>query len=61
VEHKNVFGLTASLNIFNLTDGRAIYNRTVYSGLRNNSPVLFIEDRDLSVQPIFNLQLTGNF
>ncbi|PCH62402.1 MAG: hypothetical protein COC19_02895, partial [SAR86 cluster bacterium] len=61
VEHKNVFGMTASLNIFNLTDGRALYNRTVYAGLRNDSSVLFIEDRDLSIQPIFNFQLTGNF
>jgi len=61
VEHKNVFGLTASLNIFNLTDGRALYNRTVYAGLRNDSSVLFVEDRDLSIQPIFRFQLTGNF
>lgn len=61
VEHKNVFGMTASLNVFNLTDGRAIFKRTVYTGLRNNSSVLFIEGYKLNVQPIFTFKLTGNF
>ncbi len=61
IEHKNVFGMTANLNVFNLTDGRAIYQRTVYSGARDSSPVLFVEDRNLSVQPIFRFELTGNF
>lgn len=61
IEYKNLFGMTANLNVFNLTDGRAIYNRIVYTGPRDNSPVLFIEDRNLSVQPIFRFELTGNF
>ena len=61
VEHKNVFGLTARLNVFNLTDGRALFNRTVYTGLRDDSSVLYIEHRDLSVQPIIGFKLTGNF
>ena len=61
IEHKNVFGLTASLNVFNLTDGRSIFERTVYDGPRNTSPVLFNEAQDLSVQPIFRFELTGNF
>jgi len=61
IEHKNVFGLTASLNVFNLTDGRSIFERTVYDGLRNSSAVLFNETQDLSVQPIFRFELTGNF
>ena len=61
VEHKDVFGLTVNLMVFNLTNGRAIYHRTVYNDLRDSSSVLFIEDRDLSVQPIFRLQITGNF
>jgi hypothetical protein len=56
-----VFGLTVNLMVFNLTNGRAIYHRTVYNDLRDSSSVLFIEDRDLSVQPIFRLQITGNF
>lgn len=61
VENKDVFGLTVNAQIFNLTDGRAIFHRTVYSGLRNTSSVLFTENRNLSVQPIFQLRITGNF
>jgi len=61
IEHKNVFGLTASLNVFNLTDGRSIFERTVYDGPRDSSAVLFNEAQDLSVQPIFRFELTGNF
>ncbi len=61
VEHKNILGMTASLNVFNLTDGRSIFERTVYDGLRDRSDVLFNEYQDLSVQPIFRLELTGNF
>ena len=61
IEFKDLFGMTASLNVFNLTDGRAIFERTVYDGLRNSSPVLFNESQDLSVQPIFRFELTGNF
>jgi hypothetical protein len=61
VEHKDVFGMTVNLLVFNLTNGRGLYHRTVYADLRDNSPVLFIEERDLSVQPIFRLQIKGNF
>jgi hypothetical protein len=61
VEHKDVFGMTVNLLFFNLTNGRAIYHRTVYTGLRDSSSVLFTEDSDLSVQPIVRLQITGNF
>ncbi|MFK7865658.1 MAG: TonB-dependent receptor plug domain-containing protein [Pseudohongiellaceae bacterium] len=61
IEHKNFFGMTASLNVFNLTDGRAIFERTVYEGLRNSSEVLFNEAQDLSIQPIFRFELAGNF
>ena len=38
-----MFGLTVNLNVFNLTDGRAIFDRTVYTGLRDRSPISFIE------------------
>jgi hypothetical protein len=53
--------MTVNLLIYNLTNGRAIYHRTVYTDQRDSSPVLFIEERDLSVQPIFRLEITGNF
>jgi hypothetical protein len=61
VEHKDFHGLTLNLQIFNMTDGRAVFYRTVYDGLRTDGNVSFSESRDLSVQPIFRLQLTGNF
>jgi len=61
IEHKNVFGMTAKLSIFNLTNGRARFERTVYDGYRDRSAVLFREYRNLSVQPIFNFNLSGDF
>ncbi|MDY6981794.1 MAG: TonB-dependent receptor plug domain-containing protein [Pseudomonadota bacterium] len=61
IEHKDVFGMIVNLNVFNVTDGRWIFHRTVYTDRRDNSPVLFIENRNLSVQPIFRLQITGTF
>ncbi len=61
IEHKDVFGMTANLTIFNLTDGRARQDRYVYAGYRDRSPLLFREVQDLSVQPIFNFRLTGDF
>ncbi|MEO5706531.1 MAG: TonB-dependent receptor plug domain-containing protein [Alteraurantiacibacter sp.] len=61
VEHKNVLGMTANLNVFNLTNGRSLYNRSVYGGYRDRSPLLFTERRNLSVQPIIKLTLKGNF
>ena len=61
VERKNFHGLTVNFQIFNLTDGRAIFYRTVYDGLRTDGNVRFNESRDLSVQPIFRLTLKGSF
>lgn len=61
IEHKDVAGMTANLNVFNLTNGRALYNRAVYAGYRDRSPLLFTERRNLSVQPIVQFTLKGNF
>ncbi len=61
VEHKDLWGLTLNIQVFNMTDGRSIFERTVYDGLRTDGNVSFVEMRDLSVQPIFQLRLTGNF
>ena len=61
VEHKDFYGLTLNFQVFNMTDGRAVFYRTVYDGLRTDGNVSFIETRNLSVQPIFQLQLSGNF
>jgi hypothetical protein len=61
IEHKDVFGLTVNLNVFNLTDGRGLYHRIVHTGLRDRTPISFYEDRNLSIQPIFRLQVKGSF
>lgn len=61
IEHKDVLGLTVNFQVFNITDGRSIFHRTVYSGPRDTAPPLFVERRNLSVQPIFRLQVTGSF
>lgn len=61
VEHKDVFGLTVNFQVFNLTDGRALFDRTVYDGLRTEAPILFTEHRNMSVQPIFRFQVRGSF
>ena len=61
IEHKDVFGMTANLTVFNVTDGRAVQDRFVYDGYRDRSPLLFRETQDLSVQPIFNFRLSGDF
>lgn len=61
VEHKDVFGMTANLTVFNLTDGRAVQDRFVYEGYRDRTPLLFRETQDLSVQPIFSFRLSGDF
>jgi hypothetical protein len=61
IEHKDVFGLTVNLNVFNLTDGRGLFNRTVYDGYRDTAPILYHERRNLSVQPIFQLRVSGTF
>ena len=56
-----MFGLTVNLQVFNLTDGRALFDRTVYDGFRDTAPILFTEHRNLSVQPNFRLQVKGSF
>ncbi|RIV87935.1 TonB-dependent receptor plug domain-containing protein [Aurantiacibacter zhengii] len=61
IEHKDVFGMTANLSVFNLTDGRARQDRFVYAGYRDRSPLVFRETQNLSVQPIFSFRLSGDF
>lgn len=61
IEHKDVFGMTAKFTVFNLTSGSAIQDRFVYAGYRDRTELLFRETQDLSVQPIFNFELSGDF
>ena len=60
VEHKNVLGLTLRASAGNLLNGRNRFDRTVWAGRRNSSPVLFTEHRNRLIGPIFSLLLRGN-
>jgi hypothetical protein len=61
LENKDVFGMTVRAQFFNVTNGRRILDRTVYTGPRNTSPVAFHEDRDQAVGPIFDISVRGTF
>jgi len=61
VENKDVFGMTVEASVGNLLNARSRWDRTVYSGFRNTSPVLFREHRNRLIGPIFSLSVRGNF
>jgi hypothetical protein len=61
VENKNVFGLDVKAQIFNLTNGRHINRRTVYTGFRDRSPVLFAENGNEAVGLIYQFTVKGKF
>jgi len=61
IENKDVFGLTVNLNMFNLTGGRSLFDRTVWNGYRDSSPISFIESRRLDISTIYRLTVKGSF
>ncbi len=61
IENKDVLGLDVKAQAFNLTNGRHIFRRTVYSGFRDTAPVLFHEDGDQSVGLIYMISVKGQF
>ena len=61
IEHKDVFGLQVGASVFNLNNGRRIQTRTVYAGPRDVSPVLFREETDQLIGPIFSFNVKGSF
>ncbi|MEO7602579.1 MAG: hypothetical protein ABIS39_04870 [Sphingomicrobium sp.] len=61
VEHKDVAGLTVRLQASNLPGARHIFNRTVYDGSRDTSPILFVQRHNQKIGPIFTLIVKGNF
>lgn len=61
IEHKDVFGLTVNASASNLVDGRDRFVRTVYDGVRTEDPVLFTENRNRKIGPIFRFSVAGNF
>ena len=56
-----MFGLTVNLNMFNLTAGQDHFDRTVWTGLRDRSPVLFNEHRRSDISTIYRLTVRGSF
>lgn len=61
IEHKNVAGMKVTFDAFNITDARNHFDRVVYTGRRNNSPIAFTEFQNQRVSQIFTLTVTGNF
>ncbi|WP_338241169.1 TonB-dependent receptor plug domain-containing protein [Aurantiacibacter hainanensis] len=61
VEHKDVFGATVGLRVGNVFDANTTLLRTVYAGPRNDSPVLFTEERRRDIGQTFRVTVAGNF
>jgi hypothetical protein len=61
LENKDVFGLDVRAQVFNVTNGRHYFRRTVYGGFRDTAAVLFNEDADQSVGFIYSLNVKGKF
>ncbi|MCB2086878.1 MAG: TonB-dependent receptor plug domain-containing protein [Sphingomonadaceae bacterium] len=61
VEHKDVFGLTVRGIWGNVLGARNKFDRTVFDGDRPGAPVLFNENTDRRIGPIFRLRVSGDF
>ena len=61
IEHKDVFGLTVNLTAANLLGGRRYFDRTVFDGSRNDGLILFSEEQDERLGPIFRFSVAGSF
>jgi hypothetical protein len=61
VENKDVFGLTVRATLGNIFDARSTWDRFVYEGRRNSTPLDFIERRDRLIGPIVSFQIRGKF
>ena len=60
VENKDVLGMTVAAGVGNILGARSYRDRTVFTGIRGQSPIDFIEDRDRRIGPIFYFSLRGN-
>ena len=61
VEHKDVLGLTVRASVRNIANARSKRDRTAYTGVRGESPVSFVEERDRLIGPIFSFSVRGKF
>ncbi|OHD01576.1 MAG: TonB-dependent receptor [Sphingopyxis sp. RIFCSPHIGHO2_01_FULL_65_24] len=61
IEHKNVMGLTVRAQLANAANARSKRDRTVYTGVRGESPIAFVEKRDRLIGPVFAFSVRGKF
>lgn len=61
VEHKDVFGLTLRAQVGNIFSARHYFDRAVYAGRRNASPLVFRQRNDQLIGPIFTFTVRGSF
>lgn len=61
VENKDVMGLTVRAQISNIVNARSKRDRTVYTDVRGESPVAFVEKRNRLIGPIFVFSVRGKF
>ena len=61
VENKDVMGLTVRAQVSNIVNARSRRDRTVYTGVRGESPIAFVEDRNRLIGPIFVFSVRGTF
>ena len=61
VEHKDVLGMTVRAQISNIFNARHFYDRYVYDGRRNASPLSFHQVNNQLVGPIFTFTVRGSF
>ena len=61
VENKDVFGLTVRATVANILNARSKRDRTVWTGLRGESAIAFVEKRDRLIGPIFAFSVRGKF
>jgi hypothetical protein len=61
VEDKNVLGMTARFSVDNVFNGRHLEWRKVWNGYRDRTPLLFIENHNELVGPLFTFSLKGTF
>ncbi|MDQ3143804.1 MAG: TonB-dependent receptor [Pseudomonadota bacterium] len=60
-EHKDLFGLTVRASAGNLLNARHRLDRVVYDGRRDEDPVLFFQENNQLIGPIFSLSVKGSF
>lgn len=61
VEHKNVRGLTVRAQVTNLLNARHRLDRDVYDGRRTATGLLFRQQGDALIGPLFDLRVSGSF